>query len=479
MADALGPDEWASVATALEHDPLALGRFAIAFRAGRDAARDVACGCNLAHLRRRLNQGELCAALHLAPEEARRPPFATLTRRGIGFVNVTHAFDLHAALPVLLTNLGGWGALAQRLELRAAKLARKNDLATRRNAAAVKRRDALDAWVTANAPVGVGIDSVAAWEASLDARDASLRVLWLARLDQHTILHAYLGAEQLKPKVSLREAQQALDALEEAFEGARVRKQYVLAALRELGVDELDRDLAVAHQYDSCGWNTGSLAYADVAARIKRDADARRKSIADAKARQERQTELQRAFKKRKLSWCAYDTTWTALKIQYVSDGRTREGLCHAKDVADACALLTSRTAWLASELAAVGVERAQWATTCAIYDRSGLLDGKRVHAREVAAALQEKAKAMRAAEEERAARRVADREARAAHEAALAQARARLGASSVGTGIHVASPDRRCTHTVGGRRCTNPHRVSDPAMGPDGPVCGACARLL
>ena len=385
--DVLGCDEWLCVARALAHDPVALGRLAIAVRSGHKAARDVTHSCNLAHLRRRCNQGELCTALHLAPEEARHLPFA---------VNATHGFDLHTALPALLTNLGGWGALAQRLELRATKLARKNDVATRRKAAAAKRRAALDVWLDGERPLGDAIDSIDAWEASLDARDASLRVRWLTSLVDHMTLYAYLDAKQLKPKVSLHEAEEALHALEESFEGAHVRKQGVLAALRELGVEGFDRDVYVVYQYERGGWNIGPLTYADVAACIMRDADARRKSIADTKAYNQRYVGLRHAFKKRKLSWRAYD--WSALKTQYVSDGRTREGLCSAKDVAEACCLWKSRTAWLAAELAAVGVWRSQWATACDAYERSGLYEGRHVHAREVAAALQEKAKAMRAA---------------------------------------------------------------------------------
>ena len=360
--DALGPDEWLCVARALEHDPLALGRLAIAVRAGRDAARDVARGCDLAHLRRRRNQGELCTALHLTPDEARHLPFAARVRRGLGFVNVTHGFDLHTALPALLTNLGGWGALAQRLELRATKLAKKNDVATRRKAAAAKRRAALDVWLDGERPLGDAIDSIDAWEASLDARDASLRVRWLTSLVDHMTLYAYLDAKQLKPKVSLHEAEEALHALEESFEGAHVRKQGVLAALRELGVEGFDRDVYVVYQYERGGWNIGPLTYADVAACIMRDADARRKSIADTKAYNQRYVGLRHAFKKRKLSWRAYD--WSALKTQYVSDGRTREGLCSAKDVAEACCLWKSRTAWLAANSSACSASSASWRDT-------------------------------------------------------------------------------------------------------------------
>ena len=49
------------------------------------------------------------------------------------------------------------------------------------------------------------------------------------------------------------------------FEGgsaARVRKQHVLAALRELDVDELDQNLAIVRNYECNGWGAAPLTYA-------------------------------------------------------------------------------------------------------------------------------------------------------------------------------------------------------------------------
>jgi len=82
---------------------------------------------------------------------------------------------------------------------------------------------------------------------------------------------------------------------------------------------------------------------------------------------------------------------------------------------------------------------------------------------------------ARRVAAIEHEAKRVASAQARCAAAAAAIDAREADRAAGV-TGV----VDRQCTHIRSdGTRCRNTHRRDNPVMGPSGPVCRGCVRLL
>ena len=97
LLDVICEDELALLCSTL--DPVSLGKFAQVSRATRDAARVEMRGCNLTHVPRKLNQGDLCDALAITPEEAKALPYRTEERRCVMGTYVTHSFTMTRALP--------------------------------------------------------------------------------------------------------------------------------------------------------------------------------------------------------------------------------------------------------------------------------------------------------------------------------------------------------------------------------------------
>ena len=229
-ATLLTSDGWACVASALATDPVSLGRLATTCHEGRVASCDAMRGCDLTHMGvRALNQGELCAALNVTPEEARALPHVEEQRRGSMGYYTAHVFDLHDALPVLLHNLGGWDGLKARMDAHAARKRKRDDLDERRVAAARKRRATLDAWLAKTRPVGDAIGTVDEWTSSLKARGAKAP-------SGCAVLGPYLGDAALKTP-SLKAAKEAVGAWE-AAQTAELARHATLRAEMAATADE-------------------------------------------------------------------------------------------------------------------------------------------------------------------------------------------------------------------------------------------------
>ena len=71
----LSIDECQLIAAKLELDPQTLGMFAMTCRLARDSVQLVQKGCKLDSISRHMNQGELCNAFQLTPDEAKRLPY--------------------------------------------------------------------------------------------------------------------------------------------------------------------------------------------------------------------------------------------------------------------------------------------------------------------------------------------------------------------------------------------------------------------
>jgi hypothetical protein len=120
-------------------------------------------------------------------------------------------------------------------------------------------------------------------------------------------------------------------------------------------------------------------------------------------------------------------------------------------------------------------------------YEGSGMLDGRRVHARDVAALVLQKTNDLNAADDaEREARREDKRARRAAQRAAEEEAASRAlprlhpttQFSDAALAATARIADRQCTHVhASGKRCTNPFRTVNPPTKAGQPVCGMCAR--
>jgi hypothetical protein len=144
---------------------------------------------------------------------------------------------------------------------------------------------------------------------------------------------------------------------------------------------------------------------------------------------------------------------------QWVRNGKTSAGLVDVSAVVEASFMVKPRKTWLKAELDAVGLtrwpppplfapgvpggERLKWSKVMDDYEGSGMLDGRRVHAREVAAVVLQKTNELSAADADREARREAKRARRAAQPITW-----------------TADPaTRQCTATRNGERCANRHK--------------------
>ena len=417
----LGADEWQSVGELLQLDPRALCALAATCREARAAAAVVMHGAKLAHLgdRRVLNQGALCEALHISPEEARALPHR-VERAKLSFSRGsydTHWFDLAEALSALLKNLGGWPALAARLAQRAAKKRKRADLDERRDEAAQKRRAALDAWLAKKRPLGASIGSVGAWTVSLEARGA-------AAPSSDATLRAFLGSAALKAP-ELAEAQRALVGFEAAQvkalaraaaeeAAAAARKAEVVAVLTERG-HALDETLHWAQCYASPhshggAWKCDGAQSATLgreravrmADRIVGEQQQRAQAAVEAAEKAVHQVEakarrkaLVAQLRRRKLVLGTKDAALKELYAAYESKGTLDGQPSSAEAVAEAARAYPARAAALAAALAAVNVDRAVMAAECATFERRGTLGGEAIDAegvaRELARRVQEK----------------------------------------------------------------------------------------
>ena len=438
------PDElWEAIARRLE--PVDLVRVGVVSTGHRNMVRNVTCGVALSSLPRVCTQGELCSALALSPEEARCIPHTVETRKlkGIPGTYDTHVFDIRTYVPFLVSKMGGWPALKERLEVVETKKRKHLELRSRREEAALERVCKLDDWFASECPFGSAIDCVDSWIASLEARGAH-------KPDTDATLRAFLGAASLKgPPISAAKAAvlrfeaaqvERLEREERERVETAARKDAVAALLRERGY-ELNENLEVWQvvRFEHNKWRlfgeTGDLVQAQIADLIIKDIEHAAELRQRTALVNERRKALQSALRKRKLKRASDPSSYDA----FVNDGRTKSGLTDVATIVDSMALFASRDA----QWRAIG--------TLAMY---ALPSERDLHCRTSAMSTGGAAMAIddvvRLLEE----RRVTKEAAKSACE------RDRL--------------ERTCTQPG----CGNLHRRNSPAMGPNGPVCGACERM-
>ena len=438
------PDElWEAIARRLE--PVDLVRVGVVSTGHRNMVRNVTCGVALSSLPRVCNQGELCSALALSPEEARSIPHTVETRKfkGVPGTYDTHVFDIRTYVPFLVSKMGGWPALKERLEVVETKKRKRLELRSRREEAALERVCKLDDWFASECPFGSAIDCVDSWIASLEARGAH-------KPDTDATLGAFLGAASLNgPPVSAAKAAvlqfeaaqvERLERMERERVETAARKEAIAALLRERGY-ELNENLEVGQvvRFEHHKWRlfgeTGDLVQAQIAdliiEDIERTAELRqRKALVN-----ERRKALQSALRKRKLKRASDPSSYDA----FVNDGRTKSGLTDVATIVDSMALFASRDA----QWGAIGtLARYALPSERDLYCRTSAMStgGAAMAIDDVVRLLEE--------------RRVTEEAAQRACE------RDRL--------------ERACTQPG----CSNLHRRNSPAMGPNGPVCRACERM-
>ena len=449
------PDElWEAIARRLE--PVDLVRVGVVSTGHRNMVRNVTCGVALSSLPRVCTQGELCSALALSPFEARSIPHTVERRKFKGgpCTYNTNVFDIRTYVPFLVSKMGGWPALKERLEVVETKKRKHLELRSRREEAALERVCKLDDWFASECPFGSAIDCVDSWIASLEARGAH-------KPDTDATLRAFLGAASLKgPPIS------AAKAAVLRFEAAQVerlereelervepaaRKDAVAALLRERGY-ELNENLEVGRvvRFERDKWRlfgeTGDLVQAQIAdlicediertAELRQRTEALRVKEASRKALvDERRKALRSALRKRKLKRASDPSSYDA----FVNDGRTKSGMTDVATIVDSMALFASRDAqWRAIGTLAMYALPSE----CDLHCRTSAMStgGAAMAIDDVVRLLEE--------------RRVTKEAAKSACE------RDRL--------------ERTCTQPG----CGNLHRRNSPAMGPNGPVCGACERM-
>lgn len=241
--DNLPRDALLSVALSMRNSPISLLRFARTCRAARDVVCEVTHAVRIPHAPRSMNQGEICDALFLSPAEAQQLPFRIERKRRFhGGTYDTHWFDMCSAIPVLLRLFGGWAALKRRLDERASRKRKREELEARREEASAKRRATLDDWISKDLPFGEEVDSVDSWEESLRRRGFVLP-------STNSILNRFLGASALTGPAVETAKQAALD-FEATQKAAARRKAEVLEVVRARGY-EMDESLHISKVFNS------------------------------------------------------------------------------------------------------------------------------------------------------------------------------------------------------------------------------------
>ena len=503
------PDEvWFKIISQM--DPLSVATAACVSTTLRDVAREAMCGVVLRSLPRICNQGELCSALALSPEEARRLPHTVETRNLAGAPGYydTHVFELQDYLPSLLEHLDGWPGLRFRLDVAASKKRKRIDLQ-----ASAKRRRALDGWMASEQPLGAELQSTDAWIEFLQFRGAN-------RPESHKVLRAFLGNDALNaPPIS--EVKKAVvdfhtsetqrienEAKKRAV--AEARKAEVVSLVVSRGY-EFDEELPIVRGYACDEWRSDvALMAENVVKKIKYDAKKRANAKArkaevvslvaargyefdeelyarcerrsnvtliaedmmtlkeDEKAKREqaavekgRRTELQRALRKRKLKRASDPTSYD----EFVNHGQTAAGLTTIEAVVNSIDYYAQRVlVWDdAINVDTLGYRFGKRDLYC----RTGAMEegGPPMAIEEIVRALGERHQAEEAVRQERhQAEEAARREQEAKKRRLLALKRAYPS--------HCFTR-RQCSTPT----CNNQHRAFDPAVGPNGPVCGGCER--
>lgn len=172
-------------------DPAALSNLSQVDRHVREQVSIYTKRVDLSGLKPVMNQGELVAALGISVSCARSLPHKEETRRGAMGWYHTHVYTISEVLPAILERLGGWEGLAVCQASRDGRKRKREELNERREAAAKKRRAALDAWISKALPLGAEIDSLDGWEKYLVGMGAD-------EFARDVTLGAYLGSQHLK-----------------------------------------------------------------------------------------------------------------------------------------------------------------------------------------------------------------------------------------------------------------------------------------
>lgn len=536
-------DECQLIAAKLELDPRSLGMFAMTCKLARESVELVQKGCKLDSLPRHMNQGELCSALQLTPDEAKRLPYHEEHRVAMGFHNVTHCFDLHTALPRLIARIG-WSGLSARIAQRREKKRKRDDLDERREAAVSKRIRALDEWFATEMPFGPDVDSTNAWLDSVKARNSHIGrcdAKYKGTIESYTQPLKLTGPTIFQVKEAVLDLEErvarqwAIDEQKRIKKEAELRleteasqraKQEVKEALERREYSWDDR-LATVSRLDAAKWRVpgptngfGAIRSSDtdsMVSEIVLEIEDMRRRAEEKKAVVERRTQLQKEMRKLKLKIASEKATYDS----FVNNGVTKGGSKTAADAANEMKAVSDRRAELVDECQRAGlqVEDVSLATKYA-FEQSGTLNNQPTTAKEVVQCTLQMLEAKRLVKEraQQIRSRPPDVEPRHWHsfwrifhkhrkiwcesgkwmdkdDASIEHVfhfirkniaeRMTSGAASSSAASRSPSLKSLCNSApIGGpRKCTQPgcpnqHRQHDPAIGPNGPVCGRCAHL-